>query len=58
MVFFIGVLVVENYNKDVIIWKERVYFMFNRMMFLLSYVVDGLMEEGVVYGLYMLRFLI
>lgn len=58
MVFFIGVLVVENYNKDVIIWKERVYFIFNRMMFLLSYVVDGLMEEGVVYGLYILRFLI
>lgn len=49
-------LVLKNENNDEIyLWEQRAHLMLNRTMFLLSFVTDGTLEEGVSYGSYTTR---
>ena len=53
---FIGSLVVSRHDhKEAERWKQHAHQMLNRTLFLLNFVVDGSLEEGVAYGSYTTR---
>ena len=52
----VGALVVSRHSyKEAEVWKQHAHQMLNRTLFLLNFVVDGSMEEGVAYGSYTSR---
>lgn len=59
IVLFIGVLVIGvDKGFKVNLWKQVVVDVMEKTMFLLNYIVDGFLDEGVVYGSYIVKLVI